>query len=108
MTALASTFLIGSSSLFHLTWTNIKAWMSLKFCMIRPSTYELAALEHLEKSPLTYNWRNVVTTQGLSILNGSSLFLQIRRTTIKAWMSLNFVKITSPIMELAPLDHLKN
>ena len=43
----------------------------------------------------------------LSILNGPFLFLQIRRTTIKAWMSLNFVKITSPIMELAPLDHLK-
>ena len=43
----------------------------------------------------------------LSILNRSSLFLQIRRTTIKAWMSLNFVKITSLIMELAPLDHLK-
>ena len=48
-----------------------------------------------------------MTTLVLSILNGSSLFLQIR-TTIKAWMSLNFVKITSPIMEIAPLDHLKN
>ena len=51
LTALASTFLIGSSSFFHLTRTNIKAWMSLKFCRIRPTTYELAALEHLEKSP---------------------------------------------------------
>ena len=48
-----------------------------------------------------------MTTLVLSILNGSSLFLQIRRTTIKAWMSLNLVKIPSPIMELAPLDHLK-
>ena len=48
-----------------------------------------------------------MTTLVLSILNGSSLFLQIRRTTIKTWMSLNFVKITSLIMELAPLDHLK-
>ena len=54
----------------------------------------LAALEHLEKkSPQTYNGRNVVTTLVLSILNGSSSFLQIRRTTIKACMSLNFVKI---------------
>ena len=51
MTALASTFLIGSSSFFRLTRTLIKDWMSLKFCRIRPRTYELAALEHMEKSP---------------------------------------------------------
>ena len=49
-----------------------------------------------------------MTTLVLSILNGSSLFLQIRRATIKAWMSLNSVKIPSPIMELAALEHLKN
>ena len=84
VTALASTFLIGSSLFFHLTRTFIKARMSLKFCRIRPRTYELAALEHLVKSPWTNNERNVVTTLVLSILNGSSLFLQIRRTTIKA------------------------
>ena len=46
--ALASTFLIGSSSFFHLSRANIKAWMSLKLCRIRPRTYELAALEHLK------------------------------------------------------------
>ena len=51
VTALASTFLIGSSPLFHITSTNIKDWMILKFCKIRPRTFELAALEHLEKSP---------------------------------------------------------
>ena len=84
MTALAFTFLIGSSSFFHLTRTNIKAWMCLKFCRIRPKTNELAAIEGLEKSPLTYKGRNVVTPLVLSILNGSSLFLQIRRATIKA------------------------
>ena len=67
--ALASTFLIGSSSFFHLTRTNIKAWMSLKFCRTRPRTYQLAAFEHLEKSPWTNNGRNVVTTLVLSILN---------------------------------------
>ena len=49
-----------------------------------------------------------MTTLVLSILNGSFIFLQTRRTTIKAWMGLNFVKIPSPIMELAPLEHLKN
>ena len=48
-----------------------------------------------------------MTTLVLSILNGSYSFLQIRRTTIKAWMSLNSVKIQSPIMELTALEHLK-
>ena len=48
-----------------------------------------------------------MTALVLSILNGSSLILQIRRTTIKVCMSLNFIKITSSVMELAPLDHLK-
>ena len=49
-----------------------------------------------------------MTTLVLSNLNRSYLFLQIRRTTIKAQMSLNFVKIPSPIQELAALGHLKN
>ena len=47
-----------------------------------------------------------MTTQVLSILNGSYCFLQTRRTNIKAWMSLNFVKTPSPIIDEAPLDHL--
>ena len=49
-----------------------------------------------------------MTSLVLSILNGSYSYLQIRTTTIKAWISLNFVKIPSPIMELAALEHLKN
>ena len=49
-----------------------------------------------------------MTTLVLSIFNGSSSFLHPIRTTIKAWMSLNFVKIPSHILELAPLEHLKN
>ena len=49
-----------------------------------------------------------MTSLVLSILNGSSLYLQIRRTSIKAWLSLNFVKIPSPITELTALEHLKN
>ena len=44
----------------------------------------------------------------LSFLNGSSSFLQTIRTTIKAWKSLNFVKIPSHILELAALEHLKD
>ena len=50
MTTLASTFLIESSSFFHVIRTTIKAWMSLKFSRILPGTYELAALEQVEKS----------------------------------------------------------
>ena len=49
-----------------------------------------------------------MTTLVLLIFNGSSSFLHTIRTTIKAWMSLNFVKIPSLILELAPLEHLKN
>ena len=43
-----------------------------------------------------------------SFLDGSSSFLQVTRTNIKAWMSLNFSKIPSPTTELAALEHLKN
>ena len=43
----------------------------------------------------------------LSILRGFSSYLQIRRATIVACMSLNVVKIPFPIMELAALEHLK-
>ena len=49
-----------------------------------------------------------MTTLVFSFLNRSYSFLQIRRTTMKAWLSLNSVKIPSPIIELANLEHLKN
>ena len=49
-----------------------------------------------------------MTSLVLSILNGSSSFLHTIRKSIKALMSLNFVKIPLPILELAPLGHLNN
>ena len=49
-----------------------------------------------------------MTTLVLSIFNGSSSFLQTIATTFKACMSLNLVKISSPILELAPFEHLKD
>ena len=49
-----------------------------------------------------------MTTLVLSILNGSSSFLHTIRTTIKAWMSSNFVKIPSLTSELAALERQKN
>ena len=82
--------------------------MGSKFSKIQPGTYELAALERLEKSPLTYNGRDIVTTLVQSFLDGSSSFLQVTSPTIMAWMSLNFSKIPSLTSELAALERLKN
>ena len=42
-----------------------------------------------------------------SFLYGYLSFLQVTRTTIKAWMSLNFCQIPSPTTELAALEYLK-
>ena len=108
VTTLEPSFLIGSSSFLQARRTPIIFRMGSKFSSIRPGTYELPALARLKKSPLAYNGRNVVMTLVLSILNGSSSLLHTIRTTIKAWMSLNFVKIPSHILELAPIEHLKN
>ena len=49
-----------------------------------------------------------MTTLVLSVLNGSSSFLHTIRTTIKAWMSLNFIEIPFHILELAPVEDIKN
>ena len=43
-----------------------------------------------------------------SFFNGTSSFLQVTRSTIKAWMGLNFSKIPSLTSELAALERLKN
>ena len=55
--------------------TTIQSRMGTKFGKIGPRTVELAALGRQEKSPLTYNGRNVVTTLVPLFLDGSSLFL---------------------------------
>ena len=47
----APLFLIGSSSFLQVKRTTIKSRPSLKFDSFGPRTGELAALEHLEKSP---------------------------------------------------------
>ena len=56
------------------------SWTSSKFDQIRLWTAELAALEHLEKSPKTYNGRSLVNTLVPAFLMGSSSFLQLSRT----------------------------
>ena len=100
MSTLAPSFLIGSSSYLQVTRTSIISRTSSKFGQIGPRTAELAALEHLEKSPYTYNRRNLVNNLAPSFLIGSSSFLQVSRTCMKAWMSSNFGKFAT---ELRPL-----
>ena len=80
---------------------------SWHFSQIRPRTAELAALERLKKFPLTYNGENLVSTLAPSFLIGYSSFLQVTRTTIKAWMSSNLARIPSLTSELAALERLK-
>ena len=43
-----------------------------------------------------------------SFSNGSSSFLQLTRSAMKAWMGLNFSKIPSLTSELAALEHVKH
>ena len=52
MTTLAPIFLIGSSLFLQVTRTTIKSWIGSKFYSIRRRTYEVAALERLEKHRL--------------------------------------------------------
>ena len=51
MTTPATSFLIGSSLFLQVTRTAIKSRMGSKLGKIGPGTYELTALERLEKSP---------------------------------------------------------
>ena len=51
MNTLATSFLIGSSLFLQFTRTTIKSRIGLNFGKIGQGTYELPALEHLEKSP---------------------------------------------------------
>ena len=50
---------------------------------------------------------NVVNTLALSYLIGSASFLQVTRTTIKAWTSSKFDQIRSWTAELAALERLE-
>ena len=88
--------------------TCIISWMSSNFGQIGPPTTELAALERRKKFPYTYNGKNEVITFSRLFLIGSFSYLQVMRTYIKAYMSLNFGQIPSLTTELAALERLKN
>ena len=82
---IAPSVLIGSSSFLQLTRkqynNNNKAWMSSNLCQVRPRTAELAANERLIKS---YRLTMGEILCPCLHFSGSSSFLQVTRTTIKA------------------------
>ena len=82
MATLATSFLIGSSLFLGITRTTITSRMSSNFGLDRPQIAQLAAHERLEKFPKTYNGKNVEATLRPLFFSGSSLFLQVTRTTI--------------------------
>ena len=90
VTSLSPSFLIGLLVFYWIFFilagnkysTTIKSLTGSKFSKIQPERSKLAALEHLEKSPQTYNGRNVVSTILPSFWDGSSPFFQVTRTTI--------------------------
>ena len=97
---LAPSFLIGSSLFLQVRRTTIISRISLNSSQIQPRTAELPALDGIEKFPYTYNGRNLVNTLAPSFLIGSSSFLQVTRTYMKAWMSSNLSKFAT---EFRPL-----
>ena len=54
-----------------------------------------------------YNGENLVGTLGLSVLIGSSSYLQVTRTSIISRRSSNFSQIRPRTAELAALERLK-
>ena len=64
---------------------------------------------HGNRKPLlTYNGESYVSTFSQLFLIRSFVYLQVTRTCIKSWMSLNFGQIGPLTTELAALEHLKN
>ena len=84
MSTPAPSFLIRSSSYLQVRRTTIISRTSSNLGQIRQRTAELAALERLEKYPLTYNGENGVFTFSPLFLFGFFLYLQVMRTCIRA------------------------
>ena len=73
----------------------------------RTTDYGVSCLERRKKIPQTYNGKNEVITFSRLFLIGSFSYLQVMRTYIKAYMSLNFGQIPPLTTELAALGRLK-
>ena len=86
-------FFIRSFSYLQVMMACMRARRSSKFGQIRLLTAEFAALEHLKKSPKTYNEKNGVATFSWLFMIGSISYLQVMMTCMRAWMSLKFGQI---------------
>ena len=94
---LAPLFLIGSSSFLQV---NIKSQPSSKFDQIGPWTAELAALGRLEKSPYTYNGRNLVNTLAAFIFNGIFFILARNKDMHESLDEFEFRQICNRVTAL--------
>ena len=99
---LAPSMSIRSSSYLVVTRTTITSRMSSNFSQIQPLTAELSALD-CEKSIFS-----VVATIAPSFLFGSSLFLEVPRTSLTSRMNSSFDQIRPLTTELSALECLKN
>ena len=88
--------------------TCIISWTSSNFGQIWPPTTELAALERRKNSHRLIMGKNEVIRFSRLFLIWSFSCLQVMRTYIKAYMSLNFGQIPPLTTELAALECLKN
>ena len=85
--------LIRSFSNLLVTRTCIILWMSSNFGQIRTTDYGVSCPWASKKYPYRpYNGENGVSTFSLLFLIGSFWYFHVTRTSIKAWMSLNFLK----------------
>ena len=77
--------------------------MSSNFSQIRSLTAELSALDCVKKSIF-----NVLATLAPSFLIGSSLFMEVTRTSVTSRISSNFDQIRPLTAELSAPECLKN
>ena len=80
----------------------------LEFRPDRTTDYGVSCLWASENFPWTYNGKNEVITFSRLFLIGSFSYLQVMRTYIKAYMSLNFGHSPPLTTELVTLERLKN
>ena len=91
----------GSFSVLQVTWTTIKAWMSLNFGPIPPLTTELAALEHLKIDVQSCDHSSAF------IFDWIFFILAGNEDNHKSLDELKFAQLSLGTLELAALEHLE-
>ena len=88
--------------------TCIISWMSSNFGQIRPPTTDLAAEKNPHRLIMGKSKSSRFSAVSRLFLIRSFSYLQVMRTYIKAYMSLDFGQIPPLTTELAALERLKN